>query len=519
MALMVGCGKKENKINIIDDDYRNYYEIFVRSFYDSDGDGIGDIKGIIEKLDYLNDNDYETKKDLGIDGIWLMPIMPSPTYHKYDVTDYYSIDPQYGTMEDFEQLIEKCEERGIKVIIDLVVNHSSAKHPWFLSAKKSLPIEPCGQEVCTHEELCREHNKYIDYYNFSQERKSGYHSVGMPSGWYYEGVFWDQMPDLNLDNPEVRNEIEDIGKFWLEKGVAGFRIDACTSFYTGNTTKNVEFLKDFNDRMEGYKEDVYIVGEVWADANTVSQYYKSGADSFFNFPFADTTGRIVSTIRGRKGAAFSKALEDWQKKIKAIDKSAIDAPFVSNHDNGRSAGFLAQNEVSMKMAASLYQMMPGNTFIYYGEEIGMIGSGRDENKRLPMLWSTTDKKGITNAPPNADYKGTIDTGVAEQEKDENSLLQFYKDIIRIKNENPEIQRGEITSIYLGNEAVCAYSLEYEGSKVYVIHNLADKQVELDLSGDEYSKLKIRGELTTDDGKITLKKGKLTMPSMSTTILK
>jgi alpha-amylase len=129
------------------------------------------------------------------------------------------------------------------------------------------------------------------------------------------------------------------------------------------------------------------------------------------------------------------------------------------------------------------------------------------------------KKGITNAPPNADYKGTIDTGVAEQEKDENSLLQFYKDIIRIKNENPEIQRGEITSIDLGNEAVCAYSLEYEGSKVYVIHNLADKQVELDLSGDEYSKLKIRGELTTDDGKITLKKGKLTMPSMSTTILK
>lgn len=518
MLLTGGCGK-EQKINLVDDDYRNYYEIFVRSFYDSDGNGIGDIKGIIEKLDYLKDNDFETKNDLGIDGIWLMPIMPSPTYHKYDVTDYYAIDPQYGTMEDFEELIKKCNDRGIKVIIDLVVNHTSAQHPWFLSAKKSIGIDPCGQEVCTHTELCREHNKYVDYYNFDQQKKTGYHSVGMPSGWYYEGRFWDQMPDLNLDNPEVRKEIEDIGKFWIEKGVAGFRIDACTSFYTGNTTKNVEFLKDFNTRMEAYKKDVYIVGEVWADAGTVSEYYKSGADSFFNFPFADTTGKIVTTIRGREGAAFSKSLEDWQKKIKALDEKAIDAPFISNHDNSRSSGFLGQNLDQMKMAASLYQMMPGNTFIYYGEEIGMVGSGKDENKRLPMLWSTTDKKGITNSPPNADYTKKIEAGVAEQEKDKNSLLQFYKDIIRIKNENPEIQRGKVTSIDLGNPAVCAYSLEYEGSKVYVIHNLADEQVELDLSGDEYSKLKIRGELKTNDGKITLKRGKLTMPSMSTTILK
>lgn len=518
MLLMGGCSE-EQKINVIDDDYRNYYEIFVRSFYDSDGDGIGDIKGIIEKLDYLKDNDFKTQNDLGIDGIWLMPIMPSPTYHKYDVTDYYSIDSQYGTMEDFEELIEKCNERGIKVIIDLVVNHSSTQHPWFVSAKKSLAIEPCGQEVCTHPELCREHNKYVKYYNFSQEKKSGYHSVGMPSGWYYEGQFWDQMPDLNLDNPEVREEIEKIGKFWLDKGVAGFRMDACTSYYTGNTTKSVEFLKDFNERMEAYKKDVYIVGEVWSDAGTVSEYYKTGADSFFNFPFSDTTGKIVTTIRKKDGLGFSKSLEEWQNKIKNIDEDAIDAPFISNHDQGRSAGFLGQNLVQMKMAASLYQMIPGNTFIYYGEEIGMVGSGKDENKRLPMLWSTSDTKGITQAPPNADYTSTIEAGVAEQEKDKNSLLQFYKNIIRIKNENPEIQRGKVTSIDLGNETVCAYSLEYNNSKVYVIHNLGDEQVDIDLSGDEYSKLKVKGELKTSDGKITLKKGKLTMPSMSTAILK
>jgi alpha-amylase len=518
MSFMGGCSTKE-KINITDDNYRNYYEIFVRSFYDSDGNGIGDIKGVIEKLDYLKDNDYKAMKDLGIDGIWLMPIMPSPTYHKYDVMDYYSIDPQYGTMEDFEQLISKSKERGIKVIIDLVLNHTSAKHPWFVSARKSLAIEPCGKDVCIHTELCRQHNKYVNFYNFSQERKSGYHSKDMPEGWYYEGVFWDQMPDLNLDNPEVLKELEAIGKFWIDKGVAGFRLDAVTSFYSGNTTKNVEFLKSFNKKMTALKEDVYIVGEAWSDSNTISEYYESGVDSFFNFSNADTTGKIVASVRSRNGAQFVKNLETWQAKLKGINPKAIDAPFISNHDMGRSAGFLARNLANEKMAASLYLMAPGNSFIYYGEEIGMLGSGKDENKRLPFLWSTADKKGITDAPPGADYSVALEAGVMEQERDEASLLHFYKKAIRIKNENPEIQRGVLTSIDFGNAAVGAYSLEYNNSKVYVIHNLSQEAVELKLTSEEYSKLKLKGTLTAADGAPVLKGGSLTMPKMSTVILK
>lgn len=518
LAFMAGCSNV-NEVSVIDDNYRNYYEIFVRSFYDSDDNGIGDIKGVIAKLDYLKDNNYKTRNDLGIDGIWLMPIMPSPSYHKYDVIDYYSIDPQYGTMEDFEELIEGSTERGIKVIIDLVINHTSAKNPWFLGAKKSLAIEPCGNDVCIHAELCREHNKFVEFYNFSKEKKSGYHSKDMPAGWYYEGVFWDQMPDLNLDNAEVQREIEDIGKFWIDKGVSGFRLDAVTSFYTGNITKNVEFLKTFSDKMKSYEKDVYIVGEAWNDANTVSEYYKSGIDSLFNFPLADTTGKIVTSIRNKNGAQFSKTLEEWQGKIKKINSGAISASFISNHDMGRSAGFLARNLASEKMAASLYLMAPGNSFIYYGEEIGMIGSGKDENKRLPLLWSINDKKGITDAPPNANYAETLEAGVMEQEKDEDSLLQYYKKAIRIKNENPEIQRGLLTSIDFGNEAVCAYSLEYENSKVYVIHNLSEVQVEIKLKDEEYSKIKIKGELTASGGELVLKQGSLTMPSMSTAILK
>jgi alpha-amylase len=517
IVFLAGCSKKD-EIKTIDDNYRNYYEIFVRSFYDSNGDGIGDIRGMTEKLDYLKDNSNRSNS-LGIDGIWLMPIMPSPTYHKYDVTDYYSIDSQYGTMEDFEDFISACEERGIKVIIDLVLNHSSAQHPWFLSAKQSIGIEPCGEEVCTHKQLCREHNKHINFYNFSREKRAGYHSVGMPSGWYYEGVFWDQMPDLNLDNEEVIKELEAIGKFWIDKGVSGFRLDAVTSFYTGNTSKSVGFLKDFIAKMKEYKEDVYIVGEVWADANTTAQFYESGIDSLFNFPFADSTGRIVTTVRNKNGAAFSKAVEAWQQRIRDINPRAIDAPFLSNHDMGRSGGFLARDLALQKMAASLYLMLPGNSFIYYGEELGMLGSGIDENKRLPFVWSVTDTTGITNAPSNANYTETIEAGVMEQEKDENSLLQFYKRAIRIKNENPEIQRGIVTSIDLDEEVICAYSLEYENSMVYIIHNLSEEAVELNLFGEEYSKLKLRGALTAEGGKISFKRGVLLMPARSTAVLR
>lgn len=520
LSLVSGCSNKGEEVTLLGDSYRNYYEIFVGSFYDSDENGIGDIKGLIEKLDYLNEVDGKTDKDLGIDGIWLMPIMPSPTYHKYDVKDYCAIDPQYGTMEDFEEFIKLCDERGINVIIDLVLNHTSAEHPWFVAAKKSLAIEPCGQEKCTYEDLCREHSSYVKYYNFSQEKLSGYHSVGMPKGWYYEGVFWDQMPDLNLDNEDAWNEIEEIGKFWIDKGVAGFRLDAVTSYYTGNVTKNVEALNRFNTLMKDYKDDIYIFGEAWSDAGSIASYYESGVDSFFNFPYGDSNGILVNTIRNKTGHSFAKKLEQWQDTLERVNEEAIDAPFLSNHDMGRSAGYLMRDLAKEKMAASLYLMMPGNSFIYYGEEIGMTGSGIDENKRLPMVWSVEDKSGITYSPLGATADNSnILAGVSEQEKDESSLLNFYKKAIKLKNMNPEIARGDITAIDVGNGSICAYSCEYEGSKVYVIHNLSEEEVKIDFSKEQYKYSELRGNLIAIDGEVTLKGDSLTLPSMSTAIVK
>ena len=218
--------------NVTDDNYRTYYEVFVYSFYDSDGDGIGDLNGLTEKLDYINDGDDTTATDLGCNGIWLMPIMPSTTYHKYDVVDYYDIDPEYGTLDDFKTFVAECNERGIRVMIDLVMNHSSSKHEWFLAACDYLRSLPAGAEPDSSE--C----PYVDYYHFSKEKKSGYSPVS-GTEWYYEAQFWSEMPDLNLGSEAVRAEFEAIVDYWLDLGVTGFRLDAAKEFYSGDTTKNV----------------------------------------------------------------------------------------------------------------------------------------------------------------------------------------------------------------------------------------------------------------------------------------
>lgn len=232
--------------NVIDDNYRTYYEVFVYSFYDSDGDGIGDLKGLTENLDYINDGDPETDTDLGCNGIWLMPIMPSTTYHKYDVTDYEAIDPEYGTMDDFTTLVDECHKRGINVIIDFVMNHTSSQHEWFQTAYKYIQSLPEGAEPDASE--C----PYVDYYNFSKEKLGGYYPVE-GTDWYYEGQFWSEMPDLNWDNEMLKTEFEQIVQFWLDLGVDGFRLDAVKEFYSGADDKNIAVLTWFNDMVKSKK--------------------------------------------------------------------------------------------------------------------------------------------------------------------------------------------------------------------------------------------------------------------------
>ncbi|MDE6129671.1 MAG: glycosidase, partial [Lachnospiraceae bacterium] len=266
-VLLIGClgacGKKDDwrakDVQVIDDNYRTWYEIFVYSFCDSDGDQIGDLQGVISKLDYI--------ADLGFNGIWLMPIMPSDTYHKYDVKDYMSIDEAYGTMEDFDELAAECDKRGIKLIIDLVLNHTSSSHPWFVAACDYLKGLEEGEEASADE--C----PYYEYYNFvkGDPSSNNWYQVGN-TDYYYEGVFWSEMPDVNFECQALREEFEAIMKFWLDKGAGGFRLDAVKEFYSGATGRNVEVLTWVNDYVKSVKPDAYMVGEAWDGLSTYAQY-------------------------------------------------------------------------------------------------------------------------------------------------------------------------------------------------------------------------------------------------------
>ncbi len=499
----------EQELNVIDDNYRNYYEIFVYSFYDSDGDGIGDLNGVAQKLDYV--------ADLGFNGIWLMPIMPSPSYHKYDVTDYQQVDPAYGTVEDFRNLAEACHERGIRLIIDFVINHSSSEHPWFTAACDYLRSLSEGSEpdpaVCP----------YVEYYHFSKEKlKDSYYPVD-GTDWYYEGEFWSGMPDLDLSCETLRRDLEASAKFWIDLGADGFRMDAALHFEEGDTPFNTEVLNWLYRYCKGLKEDFYMVSEVWADRMTIASYYASQTPSMFNFDLADTGGKLMKAARGGYEASrLVQSMVNTEEMFREENPEAIDAPFASNHDTGRISNALSRDEKDMKMLCGLLMMMNGSPFVYYGEEIGMASSGsKDENKRLPMIWSDTDAAGMTKGPVDADPGITSAfPGAEEQLQDPLSILNYYKRALRLRNENPEIARGEIAIVEaLTAGHLAAITKTYDGSVIAILYNTSDEPAELVLVGTELESMGIRGYLTTDGTVITLTEGTLSLPGQSICILK
>ena len=523
MGTMTGCGSKkqsafnsgykyDQELAVVEDNYRNYYEIFVRSFYDTDGDGIGDIKGVTEKLDYI--------ADMGFNGIWLMPIMESTTYHKYDVVDYCSIDSEYGTMEDLDELIEECHKRGIRLIIDFVMNHSSSKHKWFQEACSYLAGLQENQEPDTKE--C----PYVDYYYFDKEKKSSTYYQVPGSEYYYEGSFWSEMPDLNYNSEALKGEFEDIISFWVEKGIDGFRMDATMHFEENNTAFNTSVMNWVYEYACTINPDFYMVSEVWSDHNTIANYYESKTPSMFNFAASGAEGVLEKVARGSKApsALINSMIEDQETFGAHYDKY-IDAPFLTNHDNIRVANNLNNNLTHLKMAAGLLMMMNGSPFVYYGEEIGMKSTGKkDEDKRMPMDWyeaSKADKKGMTNPPAGADLGETNSfASVEEQEKDESSLYNYYVRALRLRNENPEIARGKVALVEnWGGDKVAAMTKNYDGSTIAILINTDEQEQEMDLASTELEKMSIRGYLTLDQEEITLEQGGIKLPAHSICILK
>lgn len=498
----------EQELQIVDDNYRNYYEIFVYSFYDSDGDGIGDLNGVTQKLDYI--------QDMGFNGIWLMPVFQSTTYHKYDTVDYMQIDPEYGSTEDMQNLIEECHKRGIRIILDFVMNHTSSQHLWFTQACEYLEQLPQGAEPDEQE------YPYVGYYHFANEQKQDYYQV-KNTDWYYEGVFWSEMPDLNLENEQLRAELEQIASYWIGMGIDGFRMDAAMHFEENDATTNTEILNWLYEYCLSQNPDFYMVSEVWANEATVADYYASGTPSMFNFDLADKEGKLIKAARGTyKAANLVQSMLKYQTDFAAKNPDYIDAPFITNHDMGRVANALRNDPDDLKMAGGLLMTLSGNPFVYYGEEIGMSSAGtKDENKRLPFIWSDTDTAGMTKGPKDADAGITSSfAGVEEQQADLDSILNYYKRALRLRNENPELARGTIEAVETlcdGHQAVITKT--WEDSTIAVVYNTSDEAIEVKLTGSAIDSMAIRGYLTLHGEAITLENGVLTMPAQSICIMK
>lgn len=496
------------------DKYRNYYQIFVNSFCDSDDDGIGDLQGIISQLDYLNDGDPNSGDDLGIDGIWLTPIMPSKSYHKYDVEDYYDIDPNFGTLETFDTLIAECHKRGINVIIDLVLNHISSQNELFLQAIDEVAdgnLDGAAQYFEIHKS---------DY--FSEDTQV----YPLANGYACEANFSLDMPEWNLNSEKTREEFKNIAKFWIDRGVEGFRLDA-VKYFTNESTDGAEFLKWFYDTCSEMKSDIYMVGEDWEDDSYLVNNYSSGIDSLFAFKFSTATGTVIKNMLTQKGSSTTSKIQSYDEKMTQANPNYINAVFLSNHDQLRAANSLENYGVEFeKFAASVYMLIPGNSFTYYGEEIGMTSPDtvNDKYYRTGMIFDSDNMPEILVNGIEIEQEAPADGGVKQQLENENSLLSFYQRIIKIKNQNPEIARGKVTGTQdFEDTAIGAYYIEYDSSKLLIIENFDRTESKtVTITDDMIENAVVRADLVTAENAehiILNNDGTMTIPALSTVIIK
>ncbi|MGD0485447.1 MAG: alpha-amylase family glycosyl hydrolase [Gemmatimonadales bacterium] len=440
------------------------YEIFVRSFFDSDGDGIGDLNGLIAKLDYINDGNPRSTHSLGASCIWLMPVAASPSYHGYDVSAYYRVEPAYGTNADFQRLVREAHRRGIKVLVDMVLNHSSSRHPYFQEALHDTT------------------SPYRSWYRFSPTPlgkgpwgAEAWHRSPVRDEYYY-GAFSSEMPDLDYHTPAVREEAKRIATFWLrEMGVDGFRLDAvpylvedgaCLMSCPGTHA----FLHEYAEHVRSVDPDAYTVGEAWGKVADLLPYYPDQLTSYFAFELSDSL--LAAVRRGSAGGMLSGYLR-LQDTLPAYRWS----PFLSNHDGTRTMTALGGDVARAKVAATLLLTLPGLPFVYYGEEIGMTGDKPDPRLRTPMPWSQGPGVGFTTGTPweSPQADGPAVT-VAAQEGDSLSLLNLYRRLIHLRSANDALASGRLVALTAGRPWVVAYLRRAGDHAVLVVANLGDTPV-------------------------------------------
>lgn len=474
-----GCSTAPEKAaDPVDDNYRTFYQVFVGSFSDSNNDGIGDLRGIINRFDYLNDGNVNSETSLGVQGIWLSPIFTSPSYHKYDASNYYEIDWRFGTQEDLQELIELCHSRNVKLILDLAINHTSTNHEWFQAFKQARSDGDTA-------------SPYYDYYACVKEsEKQGGVTYQKIAGvdCSYECNFSTGMPELNYDNEEVRQAMVDVAKHYLALGVDGFRFDAVKYIYYGDTQANVDFWLWYMEQLKAVKPDIYCVGECWSGENEILEYYP--AMNCFNFASAQAEGVFASAAKGFSISKYTGYVASFQQKVLEKNPDGMTMSFLSNHDMDRIAGAFIL-ESNMRMAANLYLLSPGSPVIYYGEELGMRGSrgseATDANRRLAMLWGDGD---LIRDPEGATYPADkqITATVADQLEDENSLLRYYCKLLTLRHTYPAIARGTYTALNTGEKTFGGFTVDYEGERLLLLHNTGTEAVSYDLADYDAEKL-------------------------------
>lgn len=509
------------------------YHIYPKSFKDSNGDGIGDIKGIIEKLDYL--------KELGVNVLWISPMLESPQDDNgYDISDYRRIYEDYGTMEDYEEMLSEAHKRDIKVLMDLVVNHTSDEHNWFIESRKSKD------------------NPYRDYYIWKDpvngKEPNNWGGVFGGSAWeydektqmYYLHLFSKKQPDLNWENEKVRREVYDMMTFWCEKGIDGFRMDVISmisknqAFPDGEVKNGLygdfnpycvhgprihEFLQEMNKEVLS-RYDIMTVGETSGVTIEEAQKYAGEDRNELNMVFQFEHVEDACGDHGKWTTAkfnfrdFKKTMIKWQEELQG---KAWNSLFLGNHDQPRSVSRFgndnpAYRETSAKMLATCLHMMQGTPYVYQGEELGMTNAYFDkledyrdiesinfftelteagimtpeymmkclmlrsrDNARTPMQWDDSAQGGFTSGKPwiriNSNYK---EINAVQQLGDPDSVFHYYQKLIRLRKEKDIIVYGDFEALYRDDDKIFAYTRKLDQKKLLTVCNFSDQNAEMDI---------------------------------------
>lgn len=436
------------------------YEVFVRSFQDSDGDGIGDLRGLIQKLDYLNDGNATTDGDLGVDCVWLMPVAASPSYHGYDVTDYYRVNPSYGSNEDFRAFTQEAHARGIRVLVDMVINHASDQHPAFRDAARSAA------------------SPYRDWFRWNDAPgpanewgDNNWHRS--PGGQeYYYGFFSPVMPDLNWESPALRREMERVADYWLrDMGVDGFRLDAVRHLMEGadGTTTNVprthDMLREYGAHIRAVAPGAHTIGEVFDSTRALLAYYPDQLDGYFAFQVGNA---IVDAVRTDSPGGVARVVMELREGVPDHRWS----PFLRNHDQTRLMTELNGDVAGAKLAASILLTLPGLPFVYYGEEVGMTGDKPDPRIRTPMQWALAPSVGFTRGTPWEPLQpDSFTANVEAQDDDPASILNHYRKLIRLRAGDEALRVGAFVPLDADQPQVLAYLRHSGGSVTLVVANM------------------------------------------------